>query len=203
MGCMGQAPSSSGSDPLPTYFPAVPSLSALSGVRLGITFDELKQVRPQVTPAPYVGALEVVSGDTVAYRFDRTPDEGRPTDVILRERISFSGASRLMAVEASKIVATNGDAQQVWVARARQLRLRLPHEVVSCFDYLHGDIPSRAATVQGAKVTAGVIAYPERVFRGVTGHLRIAPRVRTFVTSDIALLIPAGAVRTTRDCPSA
>ena len=51
-------------------YPSTP-LNALRGVRLGMTSDELKALRPGLTSSPYSGAQESLDGALVYYQFER------------------------------------------------------------------------------------------------------------------------------------
>lgn len=172
--------------PIATYWPHVPALAELESVRLGMQYSRLRQARQNVRPAPYVGAAEVVEGDSVRFHF-RSNEFAHDSRIGGLFHDAPSDASVLLGVESWATLANDADAEALWSDRVKYLERAHPGRV-ECFTYEQGGI-NRAAILPDSHVVLGVLLYPERTLYDVRGPGIIFPIVRTFVSSELDLFI--------------
>lgn len=157
-------------EPISEYLPAGTSIAKLKEVELGMSFRELRSVRPGVTPHPYVGASEVLEGYTIYYHFDKTPQEaavGRPPKVPAR--------ARLISVSETSAYPSTASAESRWKELIRQLRER--GRRVECHSKKPSETTLLNATVYFESVRIGILLYPQHTLGDVTGVHHFPARI--------------------------
>lgn len=190
----GDTPAASIRDLLPSDT----TLAALGRVRIGMTKRELKQARPGVEPAPYVGLREVVRGDTIKYIFrpsdDRLSDESlMPIGAVPEEDAQLMGVDLWHYVPAHE---GHGIQRVVEFARSPDA------PAASCFRYVHGPASVAGATVVKSGLTIGKLAYSRQTYESVYGRVVAPPLIRTFVAADERLIIHPALTRESVECRS-
>lgn len=170
-------------------------LRQLQDVRLGMTVEELRALRPAITTAPYAGALEAIGRDTIWYLLDRPPDR---EPGVGRDQLEQLSRSRVVAVASTRRVPSEQSADSL--AREWVSRLGVPDE---CFLHHYPDVTNEAAVYRqvgrhvfvtkrppstqpgGLRLNAGVqllVAAPDS---------RAVPRAPRVEPTDCALLFSA------------
>lgn len=159
-------PTTHGNALVSDHTPSNSVISELANVTLDVRFSALQQARPKVRSAPYVGASEVIRGDTVLYFLDPAPLDDR----------ALKPSARLRAVSATSIFESIMGADSAWIALVKALPANTT--VTNCYRFDRGGVAVTEAAVQRGGITTIVTRYPERVLKNFGGPtLRIKPRV--------------------------
>ena len=170
----------------------------LDSIRIGMTYADLHRLRPLARPALYVGAFEVLRGDTIRYYLDRAPrrkafdDQAgeTPTDgarLIAVERWIVSESSRL-----SEVAWTNTVSHDLVPAVAS----------VDCFQFViaNNDTLSAAAGKLD-EAWAGTVHRPAVTLRSAGRPFPLKANHNLFIAVDLNTIIPTALPRIPMQCP--
>lgn len=184
---------------LPNLFPDVPALAALTGVHPGMSVGNLRGLRKTAVPAPYIGLMELVNGDTIKYRMVSPPYRQSPREDVFFGRSRLLSASSIEGIDLWEPTTPMDSATRVWRDRAIRMRNRDPR-TVDCFTIGRAGT-TRVALGQRNGVWFGVALIEERQERDARGPITLPAIVDTFVTSELELYVPSRFKRQSMPCP--
>lgn len=175
---------------------ALASGGRIERVFLGMTFGELRRKRPAVRGAPYVGAFEKLNGDTIWYHLDPRPGDPNFNDASSHRPEPFA---LIRAIEARHSAKTNAEAHQYWTESIQRVGEKSKVKV-QCF-WFERDGGTLVALGSRGSDWVAVMRRNEVRMGSVAQPFVFPPAISLFVSSDLHLIVPRGAVRRKETCP--
>ncbi len=169
----------------------------LAGIRLGMSYNDLKLRRPSVRPALYVGVFEQLGSDTIWYHLDPMP---REPDFDDESAGTASGSATVVAVELRRVLPGDSVAKRQWQADVKRIA-HIAQVTFECFT-IPRDQGTLVALASRENAWVGILQRPEVTMRGSNGAFVYPPSNSIFASSDPTLFVPADSPRHHEECPA-